>query len=157
MSVRSLTRRTALRLGAMGLSVGLAGCHSPVSGPTAETPTRSAEDRCHQYRYPDRHLGVITLETASAPIDPPAIIHSDELPPGEKEIVTRAIEQGRYRICLPEAPETEVTHFSSFVDRIGDHAIASSENGYVAYVEHEGSYYRLTSVRKRDVVVVTAG
>lgn len=131
------------------------GCLSSISTPVGDTPTPtlSAKEECSDRKFPKRHLGIIELITSDRPDNPSPIIRFDALPPAEQSIVEQAIEQGRYKICLPEAREAEVTAFTALVERIKDHT-SSVPDG--AYLKYEKTYYQFTHVRTRDQIFVTA-
>lgn len=129
------------------------GCLSSLATSADDTPTPSAEERCADRRFPDRHLGVVRLEESGPPADADAVIRFGELTAGEREVVAHAIEHGRYEICLPAAPDERVEAFDSLIERIDGHT-RSVEAG--AYLERDGTYHRFTHVRRRDQVWITA-
>ena len=81
------------------------------------------------------------------------MIRYDELSTGEQSIVERAIEQGRFAVCLPAADDDRVEAFGSLVERVNDHAPAVTQGPYLAYGT---DYYRFTTLRTGDQVYLTA-
>ncbi len=149
-----MDRRGLLARTSAGMMFLMTGCLSsvPSIGDTP-TPTPSAAEQCANREFPDRHLGVITLEPSDRPENPATLINFRALPPSEQTIVKGAIEQGRFAICLPEAPDDQVEAFISLVARITDHTPKVTTG---AYLKRRDIYYQFTHVRTRDQVYVTA-
>jgi hypothetical protein len=149
-----MERRGLLARASAGMMFLMTGCLSSVPS-IADSPTQppSATEHWKDRKLPDRHLGVFTLEPSERPKYPETFIDFLALLPPEQIIVKAAIEQGRYAICLPQAPEDRVEAFTSLVARITNYTPKVTT---AAYLKPEDTYYQFMHVPTRGQVSVTA-